>query len=98
MSIGGTSGAAPPWAGLFCRIADLLETRVGLIQPALYRGVAAGRPAPGFRDITEGSNGLYRAGAGWGPCTGLGVPQGEQLLEIVRNYLIYGANSANRIR
>jgi kumamolisin len=88
---GGTSASAPLWAGLICRIAELLETPVGLIQPALYNGVTAGQPAPGFRDITEGTNGLYRAGAGWDACTGLGVPQGEQLLEIVRQYLIYGA-------
>ncbi|MBY8859105.1 S53 family peptidase [Nocardia sp. CA2R105] len=92
MPIGGTSAAAPLWAGLFCRIAELLLTPVGLLQPALYKGVTAGQAAPGFRDITEGTNGLYRAGAGWDACTGLGVPHGEELLEIVRQYLIYGAD------
>lgn len=48
--------------------------------------------ASGFRDIPEGINGLYRASAGWDACTGLGVPHGEELLEIVRQYLIYGAD------
>ncbi|WP_067671357.1 S53 family peptidase [Nocardia miyunensis] len=91
ISLGGTSAATPLWAGLFCRIADLLETPVGLLQPALYQGVAAGQVAPGFRDIAGGTNGLYRAGTGWDACTGLGVPNGEELLEVVRHYLIYGA-------
>ena len=89
---GGTSASAPLWAGLICRIADLLQTRVGLLAPALYRDVAAGQVAAGFRDITEGTNGLYRAGSGWDACTGLGVPQGAELLEVVRQYLIYGAS------
>ena len=38
----------------------------------------------GFRDVTAGSNGAYRAGAGWDPCTGLGVPDGEALLVALR--------------
>jgi kumamolisin len=35
---------------------------------------------PGFRDITSGNNGAYQARPGWDACTGLGVPNGTQLL------------------
>ena len=46
----------------------------------LYAGVTAGTAAPGFRDITSGSNGAYAAGPGWDACTGLGSPEGSTLL------------------
>ena len=36
------------------------------------------------RDVTVGSNGAYTAGPGWDPCTGLGVPDGEELLAALR--------------
>jgi kumamolisin len=39
--------------------------------------------ARGFRDITAGDNGAYRAGTGWDPCTGLGVPVGTDLLAVL---------------
>ena len=54
-----------------------------LIQPALYAGVRAGQVAPGFRDITSGGNGAYSAGPGWDACTGLGVPDGTALLDVL---------------
>jgi len=38
----------------------------------------------GFRDVTSGSNGAYTAGLGWDACTGLGVPDGEALLAVLR--------------
>lgn len=75
MVIGGTSAVAPLWAGLVARITQLSGTRIGLAQIPLYAGVAAQRPAPHLRDITHGTNGTYRAGPGWDPCTGLGVPE-----------------------
>jgi kumamolisin len=78
--IGGTSAVAPLWAGLVCRYAQLLGRRLGFLPPALYSGATAGVATPGFRDITEGNNGAYRAGSGWDPCTGLGVAVGTDLL------------------
>jgi len=68
--IGGTSAVAPLWAGLVARLVQLGGQPLGLLQPALYAGVATG-----LRDITTGSNGAYQAGPGWDACTGLGVPQ-----------------------
>lgn len=73
---GGTSAVAPLWAGLVARIAELSGAKLGLAQGTLYKGVSSGQAAPHLRDITRGSNGAYRAGPGWDPCTGLGVPNG----------------------
>ncbi len=79
--IGGTSAVAPLWAALVARLAQSTGRLLGPLQPALYGGVTAGDVAPGFRDITEGSNGAYAAASGWDACTGLGVPDGQQLLD-----------------
>jgi len=77
--VGGTSAVAPLWAALICRLAQATGKSFGLLQPLLYAGVSAGATAAGFRDITEGNNGAYRAGPGWDACTGLGVPDGAAL-------------------
>ncbi len=77
---GGTSAVAPLWAALVCRLSQSLGHPLGLLQPALYRGIRPGVSQPGFRDITSGNNGAYQAGPGWDPCTGLGVPDGTALL------------------
>jgi kumamolisin len=81
---GGTSAVAPLWAALVCRLAEALGRSPGFLPPVLYGGVTAGRTAPGFRDITSGSNGAYTAQPGWDACTGLGVPDGEALLARLR--------------
>jgi kumamolisin len=78
--VGGTSAVAPLWAALIARLAQAAGRRFGLIQPALYAGVAPGAGAAGFRDITAGNNGSYPAGPGWDACTGLGSPDGTALL------------------
>ena len=78
--VGGTSAVAPLWAALIARLAQATGQRFGLIQPALYAGVAAGVAAPGFNDIVTGSNGAYYAGPGWDACTGLGSPNAPGLL------------------
>ena len=82
--IGGTSAVAPLWAGLLARLSQAAGTSFGLLQPTLYGTTAAGAVAPGFRDITVGDNGAYRAGPGWDACTGLGVPVGSALLEVLK--------------
>ncbi len=83
--IGGTSAVAPLWAGLVCRLVQLTGRPLGLVQPILYAGSAPGTATPGLRDITGGSNGAYSATAGWDACTGLGVPEGSALLDVVRS-------------
>jgi kumamolisin len=78
--IGGTSAVAPLWAALVARLAQATGQRPGLLAAALYARVRAGVVSQGFRDITTGDNGAYRAGPGWDACTGLGVPVGTDLL------------------
>jgi kumamolisin len=78
--VGGTSAVAPLWAGLIARLAQATGTRFGLLQPLIYQGVTPGVAAAGFSDIVEGSNGAYKAGPGWDPCSGLGSPNGTALL------------------
>ena len=78
--VGGTSAVAPLWAALIARLAQASGKRFGLIQPALYTGIAPGADVAGFNDIVSGSNGAYSAGPGWDACTGLGSPNGTALL------------------
>jgi len=78
--IGGTSAVSPLWAALVARLAQATGRRLGLLQPALYDSLLPGSGAPGFRDITMGTNGVFAAGSGWDACTGLGVPDGTALL------------------
>ena len=75
--VGGTSAVAPLWAGLIARINQGLNKPAGFINPLLYAAPAN----TAFRDITQGNNGDYNAGAGWDPCTGLGSPNGQNLLK-----------------
>ncbi len=80
--VGGTSAVAPLWAALVCRLAQHAGKPLGLLQPTLYANVAPGVAQPGLRDVTEGSNGAYRAGPGWDACTGLGTPDGTALTSL----------------
>lgn len=77
-TIGGTSAAAPLWAGLFALIDEARGTPVGQPHATLYTHSSA------LRDITQGNNraeGLgYSARSGWDACTGLGSPNGAALL------------------
>ncbi|MHB1935074.1 MAG: S53 family peptidase [Acidobacteriaceae bacterium] len=74
--VGGTSAVAPLWAGLIALLNQKLGKPVGFLNPQIYPllGSAA------FRDITQGNNGAFSAGAGWDACTGLGSPVGSELL------------------
>ncbi|MFI1498654.1 protease pro-enzyme activation domain-containing protein [Streptomyces platensis] len=82
--IGGTSAVAPLWAALTCRLVESLGRPLGMLHPLLYAGVTPGHTSRGFREIIEGSNGAFRAGRGWNACTGLGVPDGQELLAALR--------------
>src|SRR5271157_1704060 len=74
--VGGTSAVAPLWAGLFACINQGLGKPVGFVNPLLY-ALPTGGP---LHDITAGTNGDYSAAVGWDPCTGLGTPDGQLLL------------------
>jgi kumamolisin len=77
---GGTSAVAPLWAALIAIFNQNLGKSMGFLNPALY-STAAG--TTGFHDITSGNNGAYSAGPGWDACTGLGSPDGAELLTIL---------------
>jgi len=81
--VGGTSAVAPLWAGLIALLAQATGKKFGLLQPLIYAGVAPGVAQAGFNDITQGSNGAYKAGPGWDACTGLGSPNGTALLQVL---------------
>lgn len=85
---GGTSQAAPVWAGLAAVINQLLAARgmdpLGDLNPLLYR-VARGAAVPGFRDIQLGGNAISPSGDGYDMVTGLGSPNVENL---VKNILL----------
>jgi kumamolisin len=76
-TIGGTSAVAPLWSGLAALLNEGLGSSVGFLQPFLY---TASVRTSCFRDIASGGNGAYQAAAGWDACTGLGSPNGQQLL------------------
>jgi kumamolisin len=76
-TVGGTSAVAPLVAALIARCNQGLGRRVGFLNPALYTDASV---RESFRDITEGTNGAYRAGPGWDACTGWGSPHGDLLL------------------
>jgi kumamolisin len=74
---GGTSAVAPLWAALVARMNQQIGKPVGFLNPQIY---AQAVEASGFHDITDGNNGAFTAGPGLDPCTGLGSPDGAQLL------------------
>jgi|GEM_PF-1609579 len=80
--VGGTSAAAPLWAGIFADLSQEQRGNLGLVHPALYKlkGTLA------FHKITIGNNAFggvagYPAGAGYNRVTGLGSPDETQLLK-----------------
>ena len=75
---GGTSAVAPLWAGLTALLNEKRGTALGYLNPLIYASGAR----KGFRDITSGNNGAYKASAGWDACTGLGSPRGTSLSSI----------------
>ncbi|MGB8506429.1 MAG: peptidase S53, partial [Mycobacterium sp.] len=90
---GGTSQAAPIWAGLAVVMNQFLLANggrpLGALNPLLYR-IASGAPRPAFRDVTLGANAVDTASPGYDMITGLGPPNVDNL---VRNSLdIQGAS------
>jgi kumamolisin len=81
--IGGTSAVSPLMAGLVARLNERLGRHVGCINPVLY-GSSKRLPGP-FFDVTRGRNPGYVARRGWDGCTGLGVPNGQALLQSLQS-------------
>jgi pseudomonalisin len=67
---GGTSQAAPTFAGAWARIASLENNSIGFAAPWLY-SMANSAPTV-FHDVTSGNNGYYSAAVGWDFASGFG--------------------------
>jgi kumamolisin len=83
----GTSAVAPLYAGLVATINAFLGRNSGFLNPTLYRH------GPRIcNDIRLGNNDsgnapdapVYTAAVGWDPCTGLGVPIGDAIEQMLR--------------
>jgi len=81
---GGTSQAAPVWAGLAAVINQLLAEEnlkpLGDLNPLLYQ-VAKGSAVPGFHGIDLGGNAISPSVSGYDMVTGLGSPNVENLVQ-----------------
>ena len=87
---GGTSQAAPIWAGMTADINEYLKKKglkpVGFMNPALY-DIAAGKPPyPAFHDVVLGTNLAYPATPGYDLSTGLGSPDAFNLARDLEQY------------
>jgi kumamolisin len=87
--VGGTSLAAPLWAGMTAiwneRLLQVSRPPVGLLAPALY--AIGNNPSvylSDFHDVTSGSAGGHSAGPGWDEVTGWGSPN---LANLITTYL-----------
>lgn len=88
--LGGTSAAAPLWAGFFALVnqqsVSLHGTNVGFFNPALYALGKGAKYANGFHDIILGNNTNHHsptqffAVPGYDLCTGWGTPHGQALI------------------
>ncbi len=76
--VGGTSLAAPLWAGMSTIMDQYLVAQgrphLGFMPPTLYALFTTSQTYPAYHDITVGTNGAYNAGPGWDAVTGIGSP------------------------
>jgi subtilase family serine protease len=82
---GGTSYAAPQWAGLTAMANEQAvndgKSTLGFLNPAIYEiGIGTSYDSD-FHDITSGSNGGYKAVVGYDLVTGWGSPDGPNLIK-----------------
>jgi hypothetical protein len=84
ISVGGTSAAAPLWAGFLAlanqQAAAKSKPRIGFLNPLLYAIGESGSFNADLNDITVGSNGKFKALAGYDLTTGWGSPSGQHLI------------------
>jgi len=89
-AFGGTSCASPLWAGFMALVNQLAASNghapVGFINPAVYAIALGPNYLNCFHDTTTGNNewsaspNLFSAVAGYDLCTGLGTPNGTNLI------------------
>ena len=79
VNLEGTSWSSPTYVALQLEINQVKGTRLGWINPAIYRVFKTEGYAADFFDVTQGSNGRYSAKVGYDNVTGIGSPIGEAL-------------------
>jgi len=89
---GGTSIAAPQWAGLVAVAnairANNAKAALGDVHALIYKSIAAvpGTYAAAMHDVVEGTNGTCatcKAGSGYDQATGWGTPNASQLFQVL---------------
>ena len=95
--VGGTSCAAPLWAGFAALANQEAVTNshppIGFINPALYAIAASTNYASCFHDVVTGNNkwsqspNLFSAVPGYDLCTGLGTPNGTNLINAIAAFV-----------
>ncbi len=93
--VGGTSCAAPLWAGFIALVnqkaAGSGQAAVGFINPALYAIATSPAYYQSFNDVTAGNNywsaspSMFPAVSGYDLCTGLGTPKGTNFINTLLN-------------
>jgi subtilase family serine protease len=92
IGLGGTSAAAPFWAGLIALADQQAGHPLGFVNPAIYRIARGPRYHLAFHDVTTGNNTVvlngvtitgYQAGPGWNPVTGWGTPDAQVLIPLL---------------
>ncbi|HEY6386909.1 MAG TPA: S53 family serine peptidase [Candidatus Acidoferrum sp.] len=81
---GGTSFAAPMWAGYIAlvnqQLAENGQPTIGFINPTIYSQSLTSSYASEFHDITSGTSGSFSAVTGYDLVTGWGSPNGTGLI------------------
>ena len=103
---GGTSFAAPLWAGFTALVnqqaAAYGQPTVGLVNPAIYAIGKGANYTSDFHDITTGNNTTsssptrFFAVAGYDLCTGWGTPTGINLIYALAGAIVPSASSSGR--
>jgi kumamolisin len=87
--VGGTSMAAPQWAGFLALVEQARATAgkgtLGFLNPVIY-AMTGDEHASAFNDVTSGSNGAYSCAGGWDAVTGWGSMKADALLNYLKNY------------
>ncbi len=83
---GGTSFAAPMWAGFIAlvnqQLAENGKTTIGFLNPTIYAENVTSAYATDFHDITSGTSGSYSAVTGYDLVTGWGSPKAALITEL----------------
>jgi len=89
IAVGGTSVAAPLWAGIAVDINHYLlrqkRMTLGNANPTLYRLFTIPQPARPYHDIIHGNNLYYLATVGYDLVTGLGTPDAWNIAQDLAN-------------